>query len=126
MIFVKGEGEVEGAGEGGDRSESKVAWAWAWACWGTSTWGSRSDRATSPRRLSEQGFCQMQFPVQSTWGRQASRGLLRLGVSGCVGMYRFSREEETSQRRQSGIESLISVRTRFKYSLQERSECHRC
>lgn len=72
MIFVEVEDGGEGKGEGGDRNESKVAWAWAWAwawaCWGTSTWGSRSDRATSPRRLSEQGFCQMQFPVQLTRG----------------------------------------------------------
>lgn len=56
MIFVEVEDGGEGEDEGGDRSESKVAWAWAWACWGTSTWGSRSDRATSPRRLSRAGF----------------------------------------------------------------------
>lgn len=68
MIFLEGGSEGEGKGEGGDRNESKVAWAWAWACWGTSTWGSWSDRATSPRRLSEQGFCQIQFPVQLTRG----------------------------------------------------------
>lgn len=30
---------------------------------GSSTWGSRSDRATSPRRLWKQGFCEMQFPA---------------------------------------------------------------
>lgn len=91
MIFVEDEGKVEG--EGGDRSESKVAWALARACLGTSTWGS-SDRATSPRRLSEQGFCQMQFPVQLTRGRPSDSRLVEIG---CVGMCRFSRAEETSQ-----------------------------
>lgn len=79
MIFVEGVSEGEGKGEGGDRNESTVAWAWAWACWGTSTWGSRSDRATSPRRLSEQGFCQMQFPVQLTRGRPSESRLVEIG-----------------------------------------------
>lgn len=84
MIFVEGEGEIEGEGEGGDRSESKVAWLGLGLgpAGGTSTWGSRSDRATTPRRLSEQGFCQMQSPAQSTTrgSTQASRCLLEIGL----------------------------------------------